>query len=161
MAYDLLLIERGDGGDFKINPTRTDLETVTGFQNMVYLALFGGNVEQSTKQYLAGEQRFDWWGNSTLFRNRQNSQMNSTTERILRDTALNSQGRLIIEQAVKSDLKFMEDFAQVEVFVSLVDVDRVEINVKLIKPNSEADSEITFIWDSTLNELIENKYIVV
>ena len=162
MSFDLLLIERGDGGDVVINSSRTDVTTISGFQNAVYLALSGGNVEQSTKQYLNGEERLDWWGNSTLFNQRPTSQMNSSTERTLRDVALTSQGRLIIEQAVKTDLRFMENFAQVEVFVSLELNDRIRINVKLIKPNLEADSVITFIWDSTLNELInDNKYVTV
>jgi hypothetical protein len=162
MSKDILLIERGNGGDFVLDTVKNDIVTITGFQNMVYLALFGGNVDQSTKQYNAGEQRFDWWGNSTLFNRSKSSQMNSSTERILLNTALTTQGRLIIEQAVKSDLSFMRDIADVTVSVTFPLVDRVEIKVKLDKPQSEENSELTFLWSSTLNELInDNRYITL
>jgi len=162
MSYDLLLIERGSGGDLVINSKFTDLVTVTGFQNAVYLALFGGNVGQSTKRYVNGEQRLDWWGNSTIFNQSPNAQMNSSTERTLREVVLNSQGRLIIEQAVKSDLKFMQDFAQVGVGVYFELNDRIRIEVKLTKPNSAQENEISFIWDRTVNELtINNQYTAV
>jgi len=162
MSYDLLLIERGSGGDLVINSKFTDLVTVTGFQNAVYLALFGGNVGQSTKRYLNGEQRLDWWANSTIFNQSPNAQMNSLTERTLREVVLNSQGRLIIEQAVKSDLKFMQDFSEVEASVYLELNDRIRIEVKLTKPNVEQENEITFVWDRTLNELqTNNQYTTV
>ena len=57
---DLKLIETGNGGDLVKNSK--DLEVIFGFQNMPYLALFGGNPGFSTPtQRPENSQAFDWW----------------------------------------------------------------------------------------------------
>jgi phage gp46-like protein len=150
-----MLISTGDGGDYVITDNNQDLQKVTGFQNMVYLALFGGNIEQSTKTYDVGETRFDWWGN-TYFQQTPAAQMNSRTERLLRDSALTSQARLQIEQAVKQDLTFMQEFAEVGVSVTFPELDRVKIVVNLDKPTQELSNQFTFLWDNSKQEVTLN-----
>ena len=148
---DLKLIETFDGGDLVLNGN--DLQVIDGFQNMIYLALFGGNIEQSTKQYNENEERFDYWANSLLMLDSPDIQYNSETERTLNEVALNSRGRLLIEQSVKKDLEFMQDFGNIDVNVSIIQSDRVKINVIIKEPNELNSNEFNYIWGATENEL--------
>ena len=148
---DLKIIESFDGGDLVLNGN--DLQVIDGFQNMIYLALFGGNIEQSTKQYNENEERFDYWANSLLMLDSPDIQYNSETERTLNEVALNSRGRLLIEQSVKKDLEFMQDFGNIDVNVSIVQNDRVKINVIIKEPNELNSNEFNYIWGATENEL--------
>src|SRR5687768_10027209 len=145
---DLQLIEdNGNGGDLVKNPK--DLSVIEGFQNMPYLAMFGGCVEASTGKRLASEQAFDWLGNSLLFANESGLQMNSETERALNNTPLTSSGRAIIENAVKTDLKFMKEFCRVGVSVTIPQTDKVVIGIRLIEPDNLQQRDFIYIWDAT------------
>lgn len=149
---DLLLIEKGDGGDFV--RTKHDFRGIDGFQNMVYLALFGGNIQASTPtQRLPSQQAFDWWGNNLLMPNDQGIQFNSETERVLMKTPLNSSGRLLIEDAVRNDLKFMKEFATVAVAVSIISDNRLVIGVQAQEPDNVEKRDFIFLWDATNKEL--------
>lgn len=150
---DLKIIESGgNGGD--VVKTAKDLVVIEGFESMPYLAMFGGNVESSTlRGRLAGQQLFDYWGNDLLFPNNQSVQFNSETERALNNTALTSSGRVVIEQAVKADLKFMTEFVKVAVAVSIPTNDKVVIGVKLVQPDNQQSRQFIYIWDATRNEL--------
>ena len=148
---DLKLIETFDGGDLVLNGN--DLQVIDGFQNMIYLALFGGNIEQSTKEFDEDEERFDYWANDLLMLDSSDIQYNSETERTLNEVTLNSRGRLLIEQSVKKDLEFMQDFGNIEVNVSIVQNDRVKINVIIKEPNELNSNEFNYIWGATENEL--------
>lgn len=148
---DIKTIESYDGGELLLSGNA--ITPAYGFINMPYIALFGGNVEASTpSQRVATEQNFDWWGNAFL---PPKIQYNSLTERTLNTVALNSSGRILIEQAVKRDLKFMEAFADVKVAVSIVGVDRVNINIKLTEYANQQVKEFVFLWDGTLKDLTE------
>src|SRR6478609_1664123 len=117
--FDLAIGEaEGNGGDIKM--LKNDLAIVYGNENQVYLALFGGNVEQNTPAIPTITQTNDYWGNSLFWTNNAAQQFNSNTERILNTTALNSAGRVKIENAVKDDLKYLQDTGvQVTVNVTL------------------------------------------
>lgn len=131
-----------------------DMSIVYGFQNMPLLALFGGNREQSTpRTFVDGEQRRDYWANSLLMPNDPQQQFNSLTERILMNVALNSSGRLQIEQAVIKDLEFMKAFAIITVDVAIVGVDKVRINIRFQKPDKLQEQVFVFIWDGTQSSL--------
>lgn len=148
---DLRLIETGNGGDFVLNGA--DLEVINGIQNMPYIGMFGGNVEQSTQQFNEAEQRFDYWGN-TLFMDQNSSvQYNSELERVLQQVALNSSGRTLIKQAVEKDVAFMKEFATVAVEVFITSVDRVEILIQIQEPDNLESNQFIYIWDSTEQEL--------
>jgi phage gp46-like protein len=148
---DLKMIETGDGGDYVLRGS--DLVLIEGFENMPYLALFGGNVESSTREFRPTEQRFDWWGNTLLMLNNSAIQMNSETERILNNSALTSSTRLQIEQAIKTDLEFFKGFSTITISASITATDRVEINVQIIEPDTQDSTEFVYIWDSTEREL--------
>lgn len=131
--FDLAVGERaGNGGDIAM--LTSDLAVVYGNENQVYLALFGGNVEQTTNEVVPGNgQRFDYWANTLLFANNTKLQYNSLTEKTLNTVPLNSIGRTKIEAAVKNDLKYLvADGATVNVSVRIIDVNKVEITIETI-----------------------------
>jgi len=149
---DLKLVETGNGGDIVFNGT--DLVVTEGFGNMPYLGFCGGNIEESTREYTTGEQRFDWWGNNLFYANQSGLQFNSDFERLLNNISLTSSARTIIDQTLKSDLSFMSDFSTVTIESSIVSTDRIELKIKIIEPTNIQSNEFVYIWDSTRNELI-------
>jgi hypothetical protein len=133
MSFDLSLIETGNGGDLKFKAN--DFETVTGIENMPYIAMFGGNLKESTTSTRKSES-FDYWANNLLLNGKSKSiQYNSVTERVLNSTPLTSSGRVLIENAIKEDLKFFEEFgAKVTVNVEIVATDRIDVTIKIHLP---------------------------
>lgn len=155
---DLELKETGSGGDL-IKNTK-DLSVIYGFQNMVYLGLFGGNIEASTPtRRLDNEQDFSWWGNNLLFPNDPSVQFNSITERRLNEVALNSSGRLLIEEGIKRDLAFMSPFAEVKVDTAIIGVDKLAIGIQVTQPDNLQQKEFVYIWDATNGELLDRDYV--
>jgi hypothetical protein len=147
---DTVILETYNGGD--ISKIGNDVLTVNGFENMPYIAMFGGNPSQSTPtQRVVGEQNFDWFGNA--FETDAILQTNSLTERTLRSVALNSAGRVQIEQAVNADLEFMRTFAKVTVVVSIISDDRVQIDINIVELNNLQNTSQRFIWDATFEVL--------
>lgn len=84
---DLMMVEDGNGGDLVKEGNDLLLDSVFG--TMIYLALFGG---------------YDFWGNDLLLEGSQKYE--SRTEKTLKEVALNSVGRVMIENAIREDLKF-------------------------------------------------------
>lgn len=152
---DVELLETGDGGDFITK--QNDLSIIYGFENMPYLSLWGGNVEASTPvRRLPTEQAFDFWGND--LEDDTGLQFNSLTERTLNLTALNSRGRVTIEQAVRKDLEHMKPYCQIGVQVSIIGVDKVFIGIRLIKLDNIQERDFIYIWDATIQELVERSF---
>lgn len=149
---DLKIVETGDGGDAVLKGN--DLLIIEGFQNMPYLGLFGGNLNESTDGAKPpDEQAFDWWGNHLLMPNNPSLQFNSSLEKLLLNIVLSSEGRVEIISKTIEDLKFMNDFAVIEVDAVVIEVDRIEINIKITEPGNLESNEFTYIWDSTNSEL--------
>ncbi len=128
MAWDLAVLETGNGGDLSLNGN--DLAVVTGIENMPYLGLFGGNVEQVTTSDKVMDSK-DWWGNDLLMKSNKSIQFNSTVEKTLKNTALNSAGRVIIEGAIKNDLQFLSPQATIVVSVTIEATDRLRVNIQI------------------------------
>lgn len=150
---DLLIYETGDGGDLKV--LNNDLALTTSLYNQVYLCLFGGNVEASTKgNELNNEKRFDWWGNSLLELN-----FNSETERIINTVTLNPSGRLKILQAVKNDLKPIDLVANYNVNVYLESSYRFKIVINLTEKLNKQEKIIQILWDISKDEVILEEII--
>ena len=155
---DIEIIETGNGGD--LNRKGNDLAVIFGFQNMPYLAMFGGNPEADTPQIrLENEQSFDYWGNSLLWSNNKGMQFNSLTERALNTTPLTSAGRLIIEEAIKKDLEFMRDFAEITVETEIIATDVIKISIWLKEPDNLEVKEYIYIWDGIKLDLINSNYV--
>lgn len=150
--YDLQLVETGSGGDLVLNGN--DLKSVFSFENMPYLAMFGGNVAASKPNALVfGQQNFDYWGNWIIDPNNTAIHFNSLTERVLRNTALTSAGRIIIQNAVIADLQFMAPFAKITVNVTLPGINIVRIQIFLQEPDNLEATEFIFLWNAALQEL--------
>ncbi len=148
-----MIYETGDGGDLKV--LNNDLALTSSLYNQVYLCLFGGNVEASTKgNELENEKRFDWWANDLLDLN-----FNSETERIINTVTLNPSGRLKILQAVKNDLKPIDLVANYTVEVILENVNRFKILINLTEKLNKQEKIIQILWDISKDEVILSEII--
>lgn len=157
-SKDILIYETGSGGDFSL--VSNDLVLGDQLYQQFYLALFGGNLQASTKaSYLANEERFDYWGNSLIWDKNKARQFNSETERTLNNVALNSSGRLQILQAVNTDLAYLTSVINFEVEVSLLSGNRVVILITFVGKTNQQDKSLQFIIDSTKNEVIIEQYL--
>ncbi len=153
---DLELVETNNGGDLVKTPK--DLSVIYGFENMIYLGMFGGNVEASTPlQRVENEQAFDFWGNALFHPNDESVQINSLTERTLNTVALNSFSRKQIEDVVKKDLSFMNDFAKITVNVTIVSTDNLSIEIQAVRLDNLEQRTFIYIWDVTNKELLERQ----
>lgn len=106
---DILVYQTQNGGDLEIRDN--DFVTINGIENTPFLALFGNKTS--------------FWGNEFLG---EKQQFRSKTERVLSDVVLNSEGRLLIEQAVKEDLSDVEN---AKVSVKIVGANRVQIDITI------------------------------
>ena len=150
---DILLYETGSGGDFAV--LNNDLMLSETLYQQIYLALFGGNVEADTKSlYLESEDRFDYWGNSLVWKDSKGKQFNSKTERILQEVVLNSSGRLKIVNAVNSDLEYMSDVAEFTVDVGILSSNKVSITVSFKEKKNQQNKKLQLIFDNARNEVI-------
>lgn len=127
MSFDLKIIETGNGGDF-VN-LGNDLEVTDTIYTMVYLSLFGGNVEESTVDGFVNPQSFDYWANKLMFGDDPSQQFNSETERTLNNTALDSSAIDKITDAVLSDLMYLKKLFKISVKVSLPYINHVKIEI--------------------------------
>lgn len=149
---DFALFETMDGGDMSLS--NNDINTTESLWMQIYLGLFGGNVRQSTVDGIEDdEQRFDWWANAFLT-TEPDEQMNSETERVLNEVALNASGRLKIEQAVNNDLSFLQKLGTVDVEVSIPTIDRVQIDITITEPDEVTEQQFRIVWDATKSEII-------
>lgn len=143
---DLRIVETGNGGDLAL--LGNDFAKANSFENMVYLAMFGGNVGFSTPKRRANdEQAFDYWANSLLFADSPELQFNSETEKALGEISFTSNGRQILEQAIKTDLKFMQPYANVSVNVTILTFTDLQMKIDIIKPDNKIEKQFIFIWD--------------
>lgn len=155
---DILLFESGDGGEMAI--LSDDLATTETLYQQVYLALFGGNVEQNTRtDFLISEERFDWWANSLFFTETRNKQFNSNTERMLQNVALNSSGRLEVIRAVELDLTYLSELLDSTVDVEFFGVNKIRIIVKFRKKGNQEDKVLQLVYDNAKNEVIIERTI--
>jgi hypothetical protein len=151
---DIKIFESNDGGEWSL--LNDDIETTTGFAQMVYLALFGGNIEASTveNEVVKLDERLDWFGNKTF-----DLDFNSTFEALLSATPLNSAGVSLLEQSAIKDLEFMKIFADVEVEGSIIAPQKFQLIVNVIEPNEKSE-KVKFIWDGQRKALESNEAVV-
>jgi hypothetical protein len=143
---DVFIYETGDGGD--INILRDDIQKSFCSYNQIYLALWGGNIRQNTTENLATViKREDWWGNWLM---NESNQFNSNTERAIDNIVLNSAGIIDIENAVEKDLEFLQDYYDVNIFVSIEDYNRLRISVILEQPEGETQE---FVFECKKNSI--------
>ena len=155
---DILLYETGSGGDLAI--LSNDLVMEEALYQQVYLALFGGNVEDDTRRkYTESEERFDYWGNSLVWNETVTRQFNSKTERALLNNPINSSGRLAIIQAVTEDLRYLTSLLTYSVDVSILGINSLKITVNFTSKTNQENKILQLVYDNAKNELIIDKII--
>lgn len=155
---DIALFESGGSGDFSI--VNDDLLMGESLYQQIYLALFGGNLEASTKQvYTDKEERFDYWGNSLIWNDVKSIQFNSETERAIQNNALNSSGRLAIIQAINLDLGYLSSIITFEVDVSINSSNKLSIIVNFTEKTNQQERALVLLYENAKKELIIDKII--
>ena len=155
---DILLYETGSGGDFVI--VNNDLLMGESLYQQIMLALFGGNIEASTKQfYLETEDRFDYWGNQLIWKDVKTKQFNSETERTIRTIALNSSGRLTLIQAIEQDLNYLKAVADISIEVEVLGTSKLRILVNFSEKTNQQDKLLQLVYDNAKGEVIIEKTI--
>lgn len=155
---DLHIFESGDGGELAL--LSGDLVLAESLYQMIYIALFGGNVEASTLgNEIESEERFDYWANALIFKNKPTKQFNSETERTLNNVAINTSGRLKIKSAVEQDLFFLKKIVDLQTNIVILDTDKIEINLILESIPNQSDKQFQFIWDNARKEIIIDRTI--
>lgn len=155
---DILLFEAGAGGDFAI--INDDLAMGETLYEQIYLALFGGNIEASTKlNYLPTEERNDYWGNSLIWKDQKDLQFNSETERAIQNNALNSSGRLKILQAVETDLAYLKSMLEMTAEVQILGRDSLQIIVNFTEIQNQQNRALKLVYSNAKNEIIIEKIL--
>lgn len=127
---DLLIYDIGDGGD--IMQVGNSLASVNGIENQPYLACFGGAADGSK-----------WWADDLLFPGRPSVHYVSQTEKTLNSVAINSSGRIKIEEAVKYDLQYITGMVPgsvIDVNVVIVSDSRLDIKINI------NGKQVVFYW---------------
>ena len=155
---DINLFEGGSGGEMRI--LNSDLLMAETIYQTIYLALYGGNVEQDTTEDESDlEENFDYWGNQLFYSNNPDKWFNSQTERTLSTVALNGEGRRLIEDAVNADLQFLNNVVNFEVEVSISSNNRAEIAIFISEFQNQSDRQLKMVWENSRNELIIQEII--
>lgn len=133
MNYDTYIVEHGDGGDMYL--AGNDVRGVFGIENMPYLCMYGGTDNAA-----------DYWGNNLLQPNRADRQFKSETTAVGNSIALNSAGRLKVEQTIAKDLRRISDNIpglKIEVIVYLNTLNRWDADITF------TGIDLTELWDIT------------
>jgi len=155
---DINLFESGSGGEMRI--LNSDLLMAETIYQTIYLALYGGNVEQSTTSEETDlEENFDYWGNQLFYSNNPDKWFNSQTERTLSTVALNGEGRKLIEDAVNADLQFLNNVVNFEVEVNIAANNKAEIIIAISEFQNQSNRQLKMVWENSRNELIIQEII--
>ena len=155
---DINLFEGGSGGEMRI--LNSDLLLTETIYQTIYLALYGGNVEQDTTEDESDlEENFDYWGNQLFYSNNPDKWFNSQTERTLSTVALNGEGRKLIEDAVNADLQFLNNVVNFEVEVNIAANNKAEIIIAISEFQNQANRQLKMVWENSRNELIIQEII--
>jgi hypothetical protein len=155
---DINLFESGSGGEMRI--LNSDLLLTETIYQTIYLALYGGNVEQDTNNEESNlDENFDYWGNQLFYSNNPDKWFNSQTERTLSTVALNGEGRKLIQDAVNADLQFLNNVVNFTVEVNITSSNKAEILIFISEFQNQADRQLKMVWENSKNELVIQEII--
>jgi len=141
MNKDILITEEGSGGEFSI--VNSDLELTNSLRNQVYLAFFGGNIKDDV-----GEQNNDYWLNDFL---EEENRYISTFERTILEVPLTSSGLQKIKSAADQDLKYLKQYAEIKIDISIESKDLLYLYIEIKAPNNVSE-KVRLIWNNTNKE---------
>jgi len=149
---DLQFQDTKEGGDLVVKGS--DLKLTQGWDTMLFLSLFGGNVEESTDgSRTEGEIPEDYWANSLLFGGNPGLQFNSRTVRVLQEQQLSKDTIFNLEQAARADLDQLQQFATIEVSAELLSPDSAQLNITITEPGNQEGGLYQFLWDGVEKRL--------
>lgn len=138
------IYDNGNGGKIYFNK---DIFTSNSIYTIVYLKLFGGNIEQNTELKKEVDIDYSWWGN---FKTQNKSTwINSNTERQLNGMTINQKNLVLLEDAIKEDLISL---GKIDVEISVVSINRLSIKITIDQKNETKELEL--LWDDTKKEVI-------
>ena len=144
-----IMYENGNGGQTLIRSN--DVQTTRSLFPMVYIRLFGGNREGNTSiNRLNSELNKGWWGNSPT---NKKDWINSDTERLLKGISTTYANKKRIEDAIKRDLKDLQQYGKQTIEVTYPSLNRVSMYIQIARGNST--EKYSILWDATINEVIE------
>lgn len=132
---DVRLVQTNDDGDIDVVNGIVAMDG--GLETSVYLAMFGGNEDDSTSS---------WWGNSGEL---EVNKYHSVTQELLQSLPATSCNLLRIEDAVNTDLAYLtsEKIASlVEVTITIPELNRINIKVVINADGIESEFNFTENW---------------
>lgn len=141
---DVLLRHTPDGGDIEIVNGR--ITVTSGVLTAVYLALFGGNEEDSGED---AENRKQWWGNLTEPDSAKHYR--SRTQHVLRGMPATTGNLKVLRQAVEADLdSLVSDGTLTErsARVALVAPKRALISMQVVADGQAGAVEFESRWEA-------------
>jgi len=139
---DIWLFNTTDGGE--INHVNGEPELTGGFETMIYLCLFGGNLDDDGTE---ATKKYTWWGN--IDEQDPDKIYVSRTQDILRGIPLITGNLPIIKAAVLEDLKVFSDAGianKIEVTVSIPALNTLKIEGSIEADGLETQFEFTENW---------------
>lgn len=140
---DIRLTDDGNGGDFVL--VNNDLQLIEGFQNQVYLGLFGGNLNDDV-----GEFNESYWANTFIA---PENQYTSSFEKAIREIPITTSGIRLMETAAEEDLAFLKKYVELTVSVSILTKDSISLEVFIIAPNN-VEEKVRVIWNNTTKQIL-------
>lgn len=140
---DVYLFQTPDNGDIEVKDGI--VTTVGGLATAVYLSILGGNEDDDGLQ----QNLLTWWGN--VDETEQDRKYISETQNLLRGLPAVSRNLILVEEAVKRDLKWMLDnkvASNIDVFASIPEVGRISIDVDIIAEGNRETFNFTENWQA-------------
>ena len=142
------LVSDGRYGGIEIKNGK--IATDQSFHTIIFLALFGGNIEAVSKsdKNPAGVDNLDWFGN--LYQvERGLVKFNSTLEKTMLEIPIMSGSIPKYESAILEDLKFLTDRKMVKSIipnVRITGVNDLSIEITVTKPDKEPE-KYSYLWE--------------
>ena len=145
MSANIQLVDTAEGGDVLFQDG--ELVTDEGIASCVYVALFGGNIDDDGRI----DNPLSWWGN--IGEQDEARQMRSETQHLLNILAPVSGNLTRIAEAVRRDLDPLVPslFTKInEVRVALAAVNTVAISIDAVADGNDVALEFVENWEATL-----------
>lgn len=138
---DVQLFQTNDDGEIRVENGIVAMSG--GLSTSVYLALFGGNEDDTGAQ----DDNRTWWGN--LLETSPSAQYRSETQNLLQSLPITSSNLRRLDDAIRRDLRYLstEDIASsVAVEITIPELNRVKIVISINAEGRESTFEFIANW---------------